>query len=114
MLRRRSGARVNRGDYALLFSALGDQTRLALITKLTCGEPRSISQLTEGIPLTRQAITKHLRVLEAAGLVRRGRDGRESLFALDPRPIISASEYLEFVSDQWSEALDRLKAFVER
>jgi DNA-binding transcriptional ArsR family regulator len=98
----------------LVFAALGDETRLALVAKLAGGEPRSISQLTAGSKLTRQAITKHLRVLEAAGVVRGVREGRESLFEFNPRPIEGLKEYLESVSKQWDQALGRLKAFVER
>jgi len=101
-------------DHAAVFAALGDATRLALVAKLSGGAPRSISQLTHGSRVTRQAITKHLRVLEAAGIVRGMREGRESLFELDPRPIDGLKDYLESVSQQWNEALGRLKAFVER
>lgn len=111
---RHSASVRQRLDRALVFAALGDETRLALIAKLTRGEPRSISQLTAGSRLTRQAITKHLRVLEMAGVVRGVREGRESLFELDPRPIERLKEYLESVSEQWDESLSRLKAFVER
>jgi DNA-binding transcriptional ArsR family regulator len=100
--------------HASIFAALGDQTRLALVTKLANGRPRSISQLTEGTRLTRQAITKHLRVLQKVGIVQSVREGRESLFELNPRPIAGAKEYLEFVSEQWDQALGRLKAFVEK
>jgi DNA-binding transcriptional ArsR family regulator len=92
---------------------LGDETRLALVTKLSGGELRSISDLTRGSRLTRQAVTKHLRVLEKAGLVRCSRSGRKSLFALDPEPVRELEEYLGLVSRQWDEALGRLKAFVE-
>lgn len=98
---------------APVFAALGDETRLALLMKLSSGRPCSIAKLTEGSALTRQAITKHLRVLENAGLVRSVRSGRESLFELDPEPIQSARDYLDSVSAQWDKALARLKAFVE-
>jgi DNA-binding transcriptional ArsR family regulator len=98
---------------ASVFAALGDETRLGLLAKLTSGEPQSIARLTEGTKLTRQAVTKHLRVLEDAGIVHAARTGRESRFALDPRPIASAQEYLEHVSQQWDQALGRLKALVE-
>ncbi len=98
---------------ASIFAALGDETRLGLLAKLTDGEPLSISRLTEGTRLTRQAVTKHLRVLEGAGVVQSIKTGRESRFALDPRPIVSAQEYLEHVSQQWDNALARLKALVE-
>ena len=98
---------------ASVFAALGDETRLGLLAKLTTGEPQSISRLTAGTRLTRQAVTKHLRVLEGAGVVRANRVGRESRFALDPRPIVDAQTYLEHVSQQWDNALARLKALVE-
>lgn len=99
---------------APLFAALGDETRLSLVAKLSGGSPRSISQLTEGCTVTRQAITKHLRVLEGAGLVRSVRQGRESLFALEPESLDSARRALEVISQQWDQALARLKSFVER
>ena len=85
-----------------------------LVVKLSGGQPRSISQLTSGTRLTRQAITKHLRVLHNAGLVHSIRAGRENLFEFNPRPIDNAKEYLEVVSAQWDQALARLKAFVEK
>ena len=102
-----------REAYAPVFAALGDTTRLTLVAKLGKGEPRSIVQLTEGSALTRQAITKHLRVLEHAGIVRNVREGRESLFKLDPKPIDNLRDYLDQVSKQWDSALARLKSFVE-
>ena len=98
---------------APVFAALGDETRLALVAELSAGAPRSIVQLTEGTNLTRQAVTKHLRVLEGAGLVRSARAGRESRFGLEPRPLADARRFLEEVSVQWDQALARLKAFVE-
>jgi DNA-binding transcriptional ArsR family regulator len=99
--------------YALVFAALGDETRLTLVTKLASGEPSSISELALRSRVTRQAIRKHLRVLENAGMVRGVRRGREHRFALDPQPIQDVRDYLEFVSAQWDEALQRLKRFVE-
>ena len=98
---------------APIFAALGDETRLTLLTKLGEGQPYSISRLTRGTRLTRQAVTKHLRVLESAGIVHSVRAGRESLFELDPQPIEDIKEYLERVSAQWDRTLARLKAFVE-
>src|SRR6185295_18512077 len=92
-------------DYAPVFAALGDQTRLSLVTKLAGGQPKSISQLTEGSSLTRQAVTKHLRVLEDVGLVHSTPSGRENLFELDTRPFKDINEYLDFVSGQWDQAL---------
>jgi DNA-binding transcriptional ArsR family regulator len=98
---------------APVFAALGDRTRLSLVAKLSGGQPRSIAQLTEGTRLTRQAITKHLRVLERVEIVRSVRAGRESLFELDPEPIEELKRYLDLVSEQWDKSLSRLKAFVE-
>lgn len=99
--------------HASVFAALGDERRLSLVTKLCGGEPQSISQLTEGSNLTRQAITKHLRVLESVGVVRSVRRGRESLFEFKLEPIEEIRKYLDLVSAQWDQALGRLKSFVE-
>jgi DNA-binding transcriptional ArsR family regulator len=99
--------------HAPVFAALGDETRLVLVATLSRGRPRSISQLTAGSHLTRQAITKHLRVLESAGMVHSMRAGRESLFEFDPGPIQDMKKYLDLVSEKWDEALSRLKSFVE-
>jgi len=98
--------------YALLFAALGDETRLSLVAQLSQGQPRSIAQLTEGSQLTRQAVTKHLQVLERAGLVQSHPEGRENRFELDTRPFEDMTEYLGFVSEQWENALGRLQAFL--
>jgi DNA-binding transcriptional ArsR family regulator len=99
--------------HAPVFAALGDDTRLTLVKTLAGGEPFSISRLAAGSRLTRQAITKHLQVLERAGLVHSIRRGRENHFALDPAPLEQAKSYLDFVSAQWDQALLRLKTFVE-
>ncbi|MBY0357184.1 MAG: metalloregulator ArsR/SmtB family transcription factor [Candidatus Obscuribacterales bacterium] len=99
---------------APLFAALGDETRLSLVNKLSSGKPYSISELAEGHKLTRQAITKHLRVLEDVGLVHSIRSGRASLFELDLEPIKDINEYLDFVSRQWDQSLAKLKLFVEQ
>jgi DNA-binding transcriptional ArsR family regulator len=101
------------GTSAAVFAALGDKTRLALLGKLAGGQPQSIASLTADTRLTRQAITKHLRVLEGARIVRSTRVGRESRFVLRPRPLVEASAYLDHVSRKWDEALARLKALVE-
>jgi|SRR5579863_2611948 len=98
---------------AAIFAALGDETRLALIDRLAAGPPQSISRLADGLPLTRQAITKHLRVLEGAGMVRSIRSGRESQFAFVTEPLEELRSYLDRVSAQWDEALQRLKSLVE-
>jgi DNA-binding transcriptional ArsR family regulator len=109
----RSRTAFKRRPRAAVFAALGDEMRLALVGKLCAGQPQSISQLTEGSRLTRQAITKHLRVLESAGIVRSNHRGRETRFEFDPGPIEGMKQYLDFVSQQWDQALGRLKALVE-
>ena len=98
---------------ASVFAALGDETRLSVLARLSEGEPQSIARLTRGTTLTRQAVTKHLRVLEGVGVVRSTRSGRESLYALEPEPLADARQYLDRVSQQWDDALARLKSYVE-
>ena len=98
---------------APLFSALGDETRLALVARLGGGGPLSIAELAKGAAVTRQAITKHLNVLVRAGLVRDRRRGREHLWELQIEGVEAAREYLGQISAQWDEALERLKRFVE-
>ncbi|MFZ2021888.1 MAG: ArsR/SmtB family transcription factor [Terracidiphilus sp.] len=105
---------ARRASHTLLFAALGDKTRLALVTRLCAGQPASIAQLTSGTHLTRQAVTKHLRVLQRAGMVHSTRSGREALFSLNPEPMQQMQDYLNRVSRQWDHALARLKSFVER
>jgi DNA-binding transcriptional ArsR family regulator len=110
---RKSLAKARR-VHAPVFAALGDETRLSLVAKLCEGSPQSISRLTEGSNLTRQAISKHLRVLQNAGIVESLRVGRESQYEFKPKPIDGIKSYLDDVFMQWDEALGRLKTFVER
>ena len=109
----RHNAERLRSGPAPVFAALGDPTRLRLVTRLSDGRPRSIVQLNSNLPLTRQAVTKHLRVLESAGIVHREHVGRESRFSLVPDRIEQARSYLDGISAQWDAALERLQAFVE-
>ncbi len=99
--------------HAIIFAALSDETRLHLIAQLRDGSARSIAQLAAGLPLSRQAITKHLRILETANILRCIKVGRESLFEFNPTALSAAQEYLTVVSKQWDQSLSRLKAFVE-
>lgn len=101
-------------DASPIFAALGDGTRLSLLAKLSDGESRSIAKLSADTELSRQAITKHLRVLENAGLVSSIRVGRESRFAFRPETIAEAKSYLDHISEQWDAALSRLRSFVGR
>jgi len=98
---------------APVFAALGDETRLALLARLSEGGPWSIARLSERAPVTRQAVTKHLQVLAGAGLVRDAWRGRERLWELEPGRLGDARRALDEISRRWDEALGRLKRFVE-
>ncbi|AMK23811.1 MULTISPECIES: ArsR/SmtB family transcription factor [unclassified Sphingobium] len=100
-------------DPARLFAALGDATRLGLIGRLSDGGERSIVQLGDGLPISRQAVAKHLDVLLGAGLVRRTRSGREVLFTLQPEVFAKARNWLDQVGSQWDGTLGRFKDFIE-
>jgi DNA-binding transcriptional ArsR family regulator len=99
---------------APLFAALGDATRLKLVTRLCDDGPQSIARLTDGLNLTRQGITKHLRVLAAAGLVRGSRSGRESRWQVEPRRLEIARRYLDLISERWDARLKALERYVEK
>jgi len=98
---------------APLFSALGDQTRLSVVDRLSTEGPLSITRLTHNTTVTRQAITKHLQVLAEAGLVHDLRIGRERIWELDTDKLKETRLYLDQVSRKWDEALERLRMFVE-
>jgi DNA-binding transcriptional ArsR family regulator len=100
-------------DSADLFFALGDRTRLRLVSRLSDAGPQSIAQLSAGFAISRQAITKHLRVLEDAGLARGAAQGRETIWQLEERRIALARRHLDAISAQWDAALVRLTRFVE-
>ena len=95
------------------FNALGDPNRLRIVTRLCEGGPCSTVQLTQVIPVTRQAATKHLLLLEAVGLVTSDRKGRERIWRIQPEPLAQASDYLTALSQRWDSAIDRLRAYVE-
>jgi DNA-binding transcriptional ArsR family regulator len=99
--------------HAPLFAALGDATRLRLVSRLCRDGPLSITKLTASSGVTRQAISKHLRVMAEAGLVRGRRLGRESVWELESRRLEEARRYLERISEGWDAALGRLRRFVE-
>lgn len=100
-------------DAAPLFAALGDETRLRLLVRLSSGGPGSIARLSAKSQVSRQAITKHLQVLSGAGLVRSSRRGRERIWELEPKRLADAHQYLDRISQDWDDALERLKRFVE-
>jgi DNA-binding transcriptional ArsR family regulator len=106
--------RSTRAASAIVFAALGDETRLRLVSRLCADGPLSIAKLAADHDITRQAITKHLRVMESAGLVRSAQQGRESVWQLEQKRLADAQRYLRQVSAQWDDVLGRLKRFVER
>ncbi len=112
MSRSRSAA-LQASDVVPVFTALADATRLGLLRRLSVDGPLSITRLSRGTGVTRQAITKHLHTLGAAGLVRHARRGRERLWELDRRRLETAKRYLDQISAQWDAAVDRLRTFVE-
>lgn len=99
---------------APVFAALGDVTRLELVSRLSDGKQHSIVQLASGLDLTRQGVTKHLHVLEQAGMVSSTRIGRKTLYHITPGPIEKARDDLTRASAQWDEAIERLRAAVEQ
>jgi len=101
------------GGAVPLFAALGDSTRLTLLGRLQDGKPHAIVELTQGSGLTRQAVTKHLRVLERARLVISQREGRETRYVFDATGLNEARSHLEMASLQWDQAIERLRVFVE-
>jgi DNA-binding transcriptional ArsR family regulator len=113
MSRKRSAAAARLHDSAPVFAALGDPTRLRLVARLCAEGPLSITRLSEGAGVSRQAITKHLYALATAGLARNARSGREQIWELEPRRLEIARRCLDHISDQWDVALGRLKALVE-
>jgi DNA-binding transcriptional ArsR family regulator len=101
-------------EAASVFAALGDPTRLGLVERLAeDGGQRSLSELAGGLPVTRQAVTRHLRVLETAGLVTSLRAGRETRFSLVPDRVDALRSYLETVDRRWDEALERLRIHLD-
>jgi DNA-binding transcriptional ArsR family regulator len=113
MSRSRGATALQMPDAAPLFAALGDATRLRLLGRLSAGGPLSITRLSKGTGVTRQAITRHLHALGRAGLVRHARRGRERVWDLNRERLERAKRYLDQIAAQWDDAAERLKAFVE-
>jgi DNA-binding transcriptional ArsR family regulator len=98
---------------APVLAALGDESRLQIVMKLCRHGPQSISRLSKGASISRQGVTKHLYALHAAGLVRSERCGRENIWRLEPRRLDEVRRYLAQISQQWDDALARLRSAVE-
>jgi len=107
------GKRRPLSNFAPIFAALGDETRLKLIAILCAGGALSITELTSGTHISRQAVTKHLAVLAAAGLVRDLKVGRERRWEFEPASLNEARRSLEMIARQWDHALAKLKLAVE-
>ena len=99
---------------APVLAALGEESRLRIVTKLCKGGPLSITKLAAGADISRQAVTKHLHALRRAALVRSERRGRERIWKLEPKRIDEVRRYLAQISAQWDVALSRLKSTVEK
>jgi len=113
MSRSRSASVAKVAGAAPVFAALGDPTRLRLVARLSVDGPLSITRLSEGAGVTRQAITKHLEALADAGLVQHNWRGRERIWELEPRRLEMARRWLDRISDQWDASIGRLRAFVD-
>lgn len=113
MARPRSASARGLQIAAPVFAALGDETRLQVVARLCAEGPMSIVRLADGSGVSRQAVSKHLHVLADAGLVHSDRDGRESLWTLQPRALSDAMRALDSISRTWDDTLERLRAFVE-
>ena len=100
-------------EAAPVFAALGDATRLRIVARLCDGGPQSIVRLSAGEEVSRQAITKHLRALEGAGLVHSARDGRERVWELRTKRLAEVRRHLDLISEQWDAAIGRLRVLVE-
>ncbi len=114
MSRNRGAAALKVAEAVPVFAALADATRLGLLGRLSVEGPLSITRLSEGTGVTRQAITRHLYALGGAGLVRHARRGRERVWDLDLKRLEKAKQYLDRIAAQWDAAADRLKALLER
>lgn len=108
------GASASDPELAQVFAALGDPTRLKLVSALSAGGALSIAQLTQGTAISRQGVTKHLNVLAEAGVVSDVRLGRERLWQLEAASINDARRALDAIGREWEQALGRIKRFVEK
>lgn len=96
-----------------LFDAVADPTRREILERLRLRGPLSVSEVADGLPMTRQAVTKHLDALEAAGLIRIARVGRQRMHELDPGPLRELHEWLAPYEAEWERRLDRLRNHLE-
>jgi DNA-binding transcriptional ArsR family regulator len=114
MPKRKGEVALGLAEAALVFAALGDETRLALVRRLSSGGPASISVLSENFAVTRQAVTKHLQALASAGVIEGEKAGREHIWTLCPERLAEAQRCMEMIARGWDDALARLKAHLEQ
>ena len=95
-----------------VFGALGDPTRRHIVESLSNGEA-SATQLASELPVTRQAVAKHLTALREAGLVESRRQGRETLYRVNAAPLDAAAAWIVRVGGEWDARLERLRRMVE-
>jgi DNA-binding transcriptional ArsR family regulator len=99
-------------DAGAVFSALADATRRAVVRRLAEGGPATATELAEELPVTRQAVAKHLGALAAAGLVSADRQGRETRYTLTPEPMTEAVSWMATVGGEWDDRLSNLAGFL--
>lgn len=97
-----------------VFAALADPTRRHLVEALAAHPGATATGLASGLPISRQAVAKHLKLLAEAGLVCSHRSGREALFELDTEPLVEAVAWIDAVGAEWDRSLAGLKQLVER
>ncbi len=95
-----------------VFVALSDPTRRLVIEKLSAGGTTTATELAEGLPISRQGISKHLKILEEANLVTARQRGRERLYSLSPQPLNEAVGWVTAVNDRWSRRLAALEDYL--
>ncbi len=95
-----------------IFSALADPSRRAILERLSIEKEATVSELAEPLDMSLPAVSKHLKVLERAGLLNRRRDGKSFYLKLNPRPLKEAGEWISYYEQFWSESLDRLEDFL--
>lgn len=99
-------------DLGPLFDALADDTRREVMRRLSARGPSSATELSAELPVTRQAVAKHLRALAEAGLVSSELKGRERLYRLTPEPLGDAMSWMTLVGAEWDDRLERLKRYL--
>ena len=104
-------ATQNQGKLDQVYVAIGDQTRRAILRRLAHGEAR-VTTIARPFPMTLHAVSKHIRVLERAGLIRRRRRGREHMLSINPSALDAAASWIETQRALWTRRVDALEALL--